>query len=75
MGSLFGFGVPKPPPPLPAANPPVLANPATALAGEATARRARAAAGAGFSGTIKNTGGAQGIFGKADNRATKSLLG
>lgn len=75
MGSLFGFNIPKPPPPLPAANTPVLANPATALAGDVLQRKARAAEGGGFSNTIKNAGGPQGLTGGTANRATKSLLG
>lgn len=75
MGALFGFNIPKPPPPLPAANTPTLANPATALAGSALDRRARAAEGKGFSDTIQNLGGPQGIADGTANRATKSLLG
>jgi hypothetical protein len=74
MGQLFGFNVPKPPPPLPAANTPTLANPAVGLAGDALERKARAAAGAGFSDTVKNQGGVAGLTGKA-NTAPKTLLG
>ena len=75
MGQLFGFNVPRPPPPLPAANTPTLANPATALAGDVLARKARAAEGQGFGGTIVNQGGPAGLTGGTANRATKSLLG
>lgn len=75
MGALFGFNVPKPPPPLPAANTPTLANPATALAGDTMERRARALEGKGFSGTIENLGGPAGIADGKANRATRSLLG
>lgn len=76
--NLFGGGAQQPvvippPPAPPAANPPSIADPSAVAAGVQTKRGARAAAGAGFDGTLL-TGG-QGAMAPATAGGAKSLTG
>ncbi len=77
IGSLFGGGPKITIPPLPAAppsaNPPTAAS--TGQSGFDQRAAARMAAGAGFSDTLRNRGGAGGLSQKATPTAAKTLLG
>ena len=79
MGALFGGGAPSAPvipPAPPAATPPTMANPAVSMAGNNQRAMAAAAVGAGYGGTLTNSGGAQGLVGtEAPQTAGRSLLG
>ena len=65
---------PLPPPPL-AATSPTFGDKSVGLSAARQLEASRKAAKAGFSDTLKNTGGAQGLTTKASDKATKSLLG
>lgn len=79
MGGLFGGGggssytAPSIPATPPSATPAVLANPQNAIAAATSKQRAAAASGAGYSGTLTNTGGAVGDV--STPTAQRSLLG
>ncbi len=79
LQGIFGGGSKVVVPPLPntppAANPPSAANAAVGQAGFDQRAAARMAAGAGFSDTLRNTGGAGGLNQKAVPSAPKTLLG
>jgi hypothetical protein len=74
MGFLSPPKIPAPITPPPAAAPPTMADPSIAQAGSAQSNAARAAAGMGFSDTIKNQGGIAGVSPAANQKAVKSLL-
>ena len=67
MGAIMGGGKPSAPPP-------TMANPNSAQSAAMQRSRATAAAGAGFAGTVQNTGGSQGLTDPAST-APRSLLG
>lgn len=76
MGAIFSPpSIPTPAVPVtpPAALPATLANANVAMSGATQRSSAAAAAGAGFSGTLTNTGGATGQT--SPNTAPRSLLG
>jgi hypothetical protein len=74
MGAIFGGPkVPPLPTPPPSAMPATMANPAVLMQGQAKARGAKTAEGAGFGGTVANTGGQRGLA--PASTAAKSLLG
>jgi len=73
MGAMMGGSAKAPPPPPPPANAPTMASTDVASNIAASQTRMRAAAGAGFSNTVKNTGGAAGTAGAPIT--TKPLLG
>jgi len=67
-------GIPTAPPMAPSANAPTIADPGAAAGAELNRQRAAQSAGAGFSGTVTNSSGAQGISG-TPTVASKTLLG
>lgn len=75
LGNLFKSPSVNVPPPPPSAIPPTLADPSVQGAGAKAMEAARKAAGAGYSGTVTNEGGPQGVRLGGGDLAAKSLLG